>query len=79
MGEPPTEPSRYRMDDGIEASDERITTLEEQVDRTRQATENFNDIFMEVSRQFGDHKDDSHKGSSGLGELANPRTPTSNN
>ena len=29
VGEPPTGPSRYRMDDGSEASDERITTLEE--------------------------------------------------
>ena len=71
VGEPPTGPSRYRMDEGSEASDEWIAKLEEQVDRTRQVTDNLNERLMEVKRQFGDHKDDNHKGSSGLGKLVN--------
>ena len=43
VGEPPTEPSRYRMDDGSEASDERTTHMVVHVDKTRQVTENLSE------------------------------------
>ena len=71
VGEPPTGPSRFRMDDGSEASDERIAKLEERLDQTKLVTDALNERLMEAKRQFGDHKDDNHKDSSGLGKLVN--------